>query len=108
MILTKLYRMSTCYNRSDKLGQTKSMPGTKTSGRPGGNPDFGKKFKAERRGDEALDKLLAVKITASMHEYLQSLKDKKADFIRDAIAAAMKGEEPQTKQTQTVTIGQDA
>ena len=70
------------------------MPGTKTSGRPGGNPDFGKKFKTERKGDEILNKLLAVKITASMYEYLQSLKEKKADFVRDAIATAIKAEQP--------------
>lgn len=67
----------------------KTMPGTKASGRPGGNPDFGKKYKIPRTNDEALDTLLAFKITRSLKEKLDAISDKN-EFCRNTLINRLK------------------
>jgi len=60
------------------------MPGTKTSGRPGGNPDIEKfRFKTDR--DEPLRERLQIRVPASMKQELQQ-QDNWQEFVRQAIA----------------------
>jgi hypothetical protein len=60
------------------------MPGTKTSGRPGGNPDIKKYgFKTER--NEPLRERLQIRVPASMKQQLKQLDDWQ-EFVRQAIA----------------------
>jgi hypothetical protein len=60
------------------------MPGTKTSGRPGGNPDLQKySFTTER--DEPLRERLQIRVPASMKKELEA-KDNWQEFVRQAIA----------------------
>lgn len=79
----------------------------KGRGRPGGNPDFGTKYKFDYGNKEKRDVALTIRITKTM---LQQLKDIAGDeyrnFCRDVIAAAIEGEEP-PKQTKTETAEQD-
>jgi hypothetical protein len=63
--------------------------GSQASGRPGRNPDFGTKYKLSRSGEESFDKLLQLRITATMIEKLNKLGDKKNQFIRDALQQAL-------------------
>ena len=63
--------------------------GTKESGRPGGNPDFGTKYRFERSGDEPITSHLQLKVTPSMKEKLDKLGKRKAEFIRNAIDKAL-------------------
>jgi hypothetical protein len=63
------------------------MAGTKGSGRPGGNPDIAKYGFTTNR-PEPLDKLLQVRIPASMHARLDAQSDKN-EFIRQAIALCL-------------------
>ena len=63
--------------------------GSLNSGRPGGNPEFGKKFKFDAVGEEPLIKHLQLKISPSMKQRLDKLGDRKANFIRDAIDKAL-------------------
>jgi hypothetical protein len=68
------------------------MAGTKSSGRPGGNPDiknYG--FKTER--PEPLREKLQLRVSASMKEQLKS-RENWQELVRDAIAKAL--EEPQS------------
>ena len=68
------------------------MPGTKTSGRPGGNPDITKYgFKTDR--SEPLRENLQLRISASMKEKLKS-RENWQEFVREAITKAL--EEPQS------------
>ena len=67
------------------------MPGTKSSGRPGGNPDIAKHgFKTDRK--EALTAQMNVRVAPSM---LAKVKKKKNwnEFVRQAIAKALEEEE---------------
>ena len=60
------------------------MPGTKTSGRPGGNPDIKKyQFKTDR--DEPLRERLQIRVPTSMKNRLKQL-DNWQEFVRQAIA----------------------
>ncbi len=60
------------------------MPGTRTSGRPGGNPDIKKYgFKTDR--DEPLRERLQIRVPASMKQQLLS-QDNWQEFVRQAIA----------------------
>ncbi|MEC4895822.1 MAG: hypothetical protein SAL07_25500 [Oscillatoria sp. PMC 1051.18] len=64
------------------------MPGTKSSGRPGGNPDiksYG--FKTDR--SEPLRENLQLRISASMKEQLKS-QENWQEFVREAIAEKLK------------------
>lgn len=63
--------------------------GNLNSGRPGGNPEFGKKFKFDAEGEEPLIKHLQLKISPSMKERLDKLGDRKAEFIREALDKAL-------------------
>ena len=59
-------------------------PGTKTSGRPGGNPDIKKYgFKTDR--DEPLRERLQIRVPTSMKNRLKEL-DNWQEFVREAIA----------------------
>ena len=66
--------------------------GTLSSGRPGGNPDFGTKYKFARSGDEPITSHLTLKVTPSMKEKLDKLGKRKAEFIRNAIDKALASE----------------
>ena len=68
------------------------MPGTKASGRPGGNPDlknYG--FKTDR--PESLTAKLSMRVAPSMLAELKK-KDNWQELVREAIAKAL--EEPQS------------
>ena len=60
------------------------MPGTKSSGRPGGNPDIKKYgFKTDR--SEPLREKLQLRVSVSMKQEL-SAKENWQEFVRQAIA----------------------
>lgn len=63
--------------------------GNSNSGRPGGNPDFGKKYRFVAANNEPLEKLLQLRISASMKEKLDKLGNRKLSFIREAIDKAL-------------------
>ncbi|MEN9871610.1 MAG: hypothetical protein RLZZ171_2602 [Cyanobacteriota bacterium] len=64
------------------------MPGTKTSGRPGGNPDIKKYgFKSDR--EEPLVESISIRISASMKSQLKQ-QEKWREFVRQAIAEKLK------------------
>ena len=68
------------------------MAGTKSSGRPGGNPnikEYG--FKTDR--PEPLIEKLQLRVSASMKEKVKS-RENWQEFVRDAIEKAL--EEPQS------------
>jgi hypothetical protein len=60
------------------------MPGTKTSGRPGGNPDFGTKYAFTTERDEPLSENLTLRVPASMKSQLKCLQNWR-EFVRQAI-----------------------
>lgn len=60
------------------------MPGTKSSGRPGGNPDL-KKYSFTTDRDEPLRERLQIRVPASMKQELEA-KDNWQEFVRQAIA----------------------
>ena len=60
------------------------MPGTKASGRPGGNPDL-KKYSFTTDRDEPLRERLQIRVPASMKQELKA-KDNWQEFVRQAIA----------------------
>jgi hypothetical protein len=62
--------------------------GTTGRGRPGGNPEFGVKYKAPRQGNERYDIPLTIKITNSMNEELDNIENK-AEFCRQALKDAL-------------------
>ena len=64
------------------------MPGTKTSGRPGGNPDL-KKYCFTTDRDEPLRERLQIRVPASMKKELET-KDNWQEFVRQAIAEKLK------------------
>jgi hypothetical protein len=68
------------------------MPGTKASGRPGGNPDL-KNYGFTTDRPEPLREKLQLRVSASMKEQLES-RDNWQELVRDAIAKAL--EEPQS------------
>lgn len=60
------------------------MPGTKSSGRPGGNPDIKQYgFKSDR--DEPLRSRLQLRVPDSMKQQLEQ-QDNWQEFVRQAIA----------------------
>ena len=61
------------------------MPGTKSSGRPGGNPDFGTKYKFKTDRQEPLTELLAVRVSANMKSEIKQQTNWQ-EFVRQAIA----------------------
>ncbi|WP_181256761.1 hypothetical protein [Merismopedia glauca] len=60
------------------------MPGTKASGRPGGNPDFGTKYGWKTEREEPLTESLSLRVTASMKSELQHLENWQ-ELVREAI-----------------------
>ena len=70
------------------------MPGTKDSGRPGGNPElktaeFQQKYgyqKQDPEREEAFTEQLQLRITLSMQTALKAKGKQKNQFVRDAIA----------------------
>ena len=61
------------------------MAGNDRSGRPGGNPEFGTKYKFKTDREEPLKVKIGLRITESMFAQLDELEDKN-EFIRSAIA----------------------
>ncbi|MGK7872876.1 MAG: hypothetical protein AB4426_06050 [Xenococcaceae cyanobacterium] len=53
--------------------------------RPGGNPDFGKKYAFKTHRKEPLAKKITVRITETMDSQLREIDDYR-EFIREAIA----------------------
>jgi hypothetical protein len=68
------------------------MPGTKASGRPGGNPDL-KNYGFTTDRPEPLREKLQLRVSASMKEQLES-RENWQELVRDAIEKAL--EEPQS------------
>jgi hypothetical protein len=60
------------------------MPGTKTSGRPGGNPDI-KQYGFKSNRDEPLRARLQLRVPDSMKQQLDR-QDDWQEFVRQAIA----------------------
>lgn len=73
-------------------------------GRPGGNPEFGTKFKFDYGNEEKKTEALTIRVTPS---FLQEIKDtagdRYRDFCRDAIVEKM-GRELAALQTKIVAI----
>lgn len=66
------------------------MPGTKTSGRPGGNPEIATYgFKTDR--EEPLTERIQLRVSESMKQALARLDCDRNEFIRNAIAQALLG-----------------
>ena len=79
--------MATCYNEpmlTSSLFESELMPGTKASGRPGGNPDL-KKYCFTTDRDEPLREKLQIRVPASMKKELEA-RDNWQEFVRQAIA----------------------
>ncbi|MCG6135178.1 MAG: hypothetical protein MET45_11005 [Nostoc sp. LLA-1] len=78
--------------------------------RPGGNPDFGTKYKFETDRPEPLRHKLTIKLTESMMGYLKSLGKDYPEFVREAIAEKMTrhkaATETKTETTEPATRGQ--
>jgi hypothetical protein len=71
------------------------MPGTKSSGRPGGNPDIKKYgFKKPPGRDRAFTKVIPVAVTEEIKQELQEKlgKGKVSEFCREAIFEKMRAE----------------
>jgi hypothetical protein len=77
------------------------MSGTLNSGRPGGNPDFGTKYKIHAKGEEPLTEKISVRLPASIKKFLESLGKDYPEFVREAIAEKM--ERTVAAKTKTVT-----
>ncbi|MCC5613739.1 hypothetical protein LC605_01315 [Nostoc sp. CHAB 5836] len=79
--------------------------GSLASGRPGGNPEFGKTIKRDAAGIEPLEKLLNIRLTSSMDEALRNLGDRRLEFVREAIAQKLGRElAAQTAKTETTEL----
>jgi hypothetical protein len=76
--------MATCYNEPVPTIQNFTMPGTKASGGPGGNPDL-KKYCFTTERDEPLRERLQIRVPASMKKELEA-RDNWQEFVRIAIA----------------------
>lgn len=63
------------------------------SGRPGGNPDFGSKYRFVTDRDEPLVFKVHLRVAKSMKVQLDVLGKRRSDFIRDAIAEKLAREE---------------
>lgn len=61
------------------------MAGTKASGRPGGNPDFGTKYAFQTEREEPLTENVSLRISASMKSQLKQQKNWQ-ELVRQAIA----------------------
>jgi hypothetical protein len=61
------------------------MAGTKASGRPGGNPDFGTKYAFQTEREEPLTENVSLRVSASMKSQLQQQKNWQ-ELVRQAIA----------------------
>lgn len=71
--------------------------------RPGGNPDFGTKFKFDYGNEEKKSEALTIRITPSMLAELKNIGgDEYRDFCRDAINEAIKRHKA-AEPTKTVT-----
>ncbi|MDB9529915.1 hypothetical protein PN498_28270 [Oscillatoria sp. CS-180] len=79
------------------------MPGTKDSGRPGGNPALKTAEYQEEHGyqiqdptrEEAFTAQLQLRITPSMQAALKAMGKQRNQFIRDAIAEKLERENQQ-------------
>lgn len=80
------------------------MPGNLNSGRPGGNPDFGTKYKIESKGTEPLTEKVTVRISEKTKEYLDSLGKEYADFVREAIAEKIGRHTAPSTKTETAEL----
>ncbi len=72
------------------------MPGTKASGRPGGNPDFGTKYAFKTDREEPLTESLSLRVPASMKSELKRLQNWQ-ELVREAIAEKLDKLESEAK-----------
>ena len=73
------------------------MPGTKASGRPGGNPDIAKYGFKVTEDREPFNQKLQVRITPTMKKQLDEM-DNPSDFIRSAISEHLKRQKKKQQQ----------
>ena len=72
-------------------------------GRPGGNPEFGTKFKFDYGNKETKTEALTIRVTPSFLQEIKNIAgDRYRDFCREAIAEKL-GRELAALQTKTVT-----
>jgi hypothetical protein len=72
------------------------MSGTKASGRPGGNPDFGTKYAFQTERKEPLTESLSLRVPVSMKSELKC-RENWQELVRQAIAeklAQVEAEKP--------------
>lgn len=76
------------------------MPGTKSSGRPGGNPELRQHSYQIQDPDrnEAYTEQLQLRVTPTMHTALKALGKSKNEFIRDAIAEKLARSQEQAQE----------
>ena len=92
--LEKEYAWLTC-RQTSKSENIIKMSGTKSSGRPGGNPDIAKYgFKTER--PEPLREQINIRVSTSMKKSLLKQKNWN-EFVREAIAKALQEQEEELK-----------
>ncbi len=72
------------------------MPGTKASGRPGGNPDFGTKYAFKTDREEPLTESLSLRVPASMKSELKRLQNWQ-ELVREAIVEKLEKLESEAK-----------
>lgn len=73
-------------------------------GRPGGNPEFGTKFKFDYGNEEKRSEALTIRITPSMLQQLKDIAgDEYRDFCREAIAEKIERQQLAAPTTKTET-----
>lgn len=73
-------------------------------GRPGGNPEFGTKFKFDYGNEEKKTEALTIRITPSFLQEIKNIAgDRYRDFCRDAIAEKLGRESAAQPATKTET-----
>ena len=69
------------------------------SGRPGGNPEFGTKYRAEKKAVEALSEQVGTRVSLKTKTQLKQLAEKNncsiPDLIREALEMYLAGAEEQ-------------
>ncbi len=61
----------------------------KGSGRPGGNPDFGNKYRAPKKIEQTLSEQVGTRVAAETKSQLKLLADKKNCSVPDLVRAAI-------------------
>lgn len=76
-------------------------------GRPGGNPELGKKYKFDYGNEEKHSEVLTIRVTPSMMSEIKQIGGESfRDFCRDAIAEALKKKQAQVEPEPTQQLEQ--